>query len=246
VHQLDIHPELLPFVKFKAKYSTGKWTNQDKGVCWKSMGPAYSIYMSETLKGPKFTTWEQIYQACNRFDSASYPLDCSTLGYNNTWFGDPRSYPYIARGALAFSADVGEPKATDALYMIKGIQDSLTAANRVYTSAEPQWALLPRDTAQLSALRSSIKEALPGINCYPNPFNPSVRIEFGSAVNYLAHNQKPLITVYSIAGRIIHKQQLESGIDSYTWNAAGNSSGFYLVKLAVGNATYTKRVLLRK
>ena len=83
------------------------------------------------------------------------------------------------------------------------------------------------------------------INAYPNPFNPMIKIDFS-----LEYAQEIKIEIFNIMGKQISTIDAglkTSGYNSVIWNAAGFSSGNYLVRLKFeGGVTRTKMVTLLK
>jgi predicted outer membrane repeat protein len=79
---------------------------------------------------------------------------------------------------------------------------------------------------------------------YPNPFNPETTIEY-----QLAQPGKTSIEVYNIRGQkmaILLNEEQKAGIHSYKWNADGQSSGVYFVRIKSGTFGDMKKVILLK
>lgn len=79
---------------------------------------------------------------------------------------------------------------------------------------------------------------------YPNPFNPETTISFA-----LPEVQFVTLAVYNISGQKVAELQngmIESGLHSYVWNAAGNSSGVYFYHLNAGEFQSVKKMVLMK
>jgi hypothetical protein len=79
---------------------------------------------------------------------------------------------------------------------------------------------------------------------YPNPFNPVTAINFALPIE-----SKVLLEVYDINGRItkvLTDNILESGYHSVVWNADGQASGMYFVKLHAGDFLKTQKIMLVK
>jgi Secretion system C-terminal sorting domain len=79
---------------------------------------------------------------------------------------------------------------------------------------------------------------------YPNPFNPETTIEY-----QLAHPGKTSIEVYNIRGQkmaILLNEEQKAGMHSYKWNADGQSSGVYFVRIKNGTFDDMKKVILLK
>jgi PKD repeat protein len=84
---------------------------------------------------------------------------------------------------------------------------------------------------------------------YPNPFNPSTKIEFE-----LNHSGPVRLTVYSVSGReiaVLCDELRKAGRHSVTWDGrdkSGNqvSGGVYLYRIEAGNFRQTKKLLMMK
>lgn len=79
---------------------------------------------------------------------------------------------------------------------------------------------------------------------YPNPFNPSTTIEYTIPANSFVS-----LKIYDMLGReiseVIHKEQ-NAGHYITFWNASNYSSGVYFYKLAAGNYSQIKKMILAK
>ncbi len=78
---------------------------------------------------------------------------------------------------------------------------------------------------------------------FPNPFNPSTKIELAMPVA-----SEWEITIYNIAGQKVEEFSgfSAAGVVSVEWNASGYSSGMYLYKATAGTFTTTKKMVLLK
>ena len=84
---------------------------------------------------------------------------------------------------------------------------------------------------------------------YPNPFNPTTRIDFT-----LPRSERVRLTVYDVTGRtvaVLVDAVRSAGRHAVTWNgrdAAGRpvASGVYLYRLEAGDVTATRRMVLMK
>jgi len=82
------------------------------------------------------------------------------------------------------------------------------------------------------------------LKAYPNPFNPSLSIEYR-----LNKASEVSISIYDINGRLI-----ETILDAYqtignhklNWTSKNEATGVYIIKLDLGMDIYTKRVVLLK
>ncbi len=101
---------------------------------------------------------------------------------------------------------------------------------------------------QFFTLSTAIVISLPSkftlLQNYPNPFNPSTKIDF-SLPNDAAVNLK----IYDITGKeiaVILNEQRKAGYYSVTFDASKLSSGVYFYKLAAGDFSEIKRMVLVK
>ncbi|HSL88034.1 MAG TPA: T9SS type A sorting domain-containing protein [Ignavibacteriaceae bacterium] len=79
---------------------------------------------------------------------------------------------------------------------------------------------------------------------YPNPFNPSTIIKFA-----IAEKSKVVIQIYDITGSkviTLVNEEMDAGWYQREFNAAGLSSGIYLVRLQADNFVNTKKMLMVK
>jgi len=77
---------------------------------------------------------------------------------------------------------------------------------------------------------------------YPNPCNPSTRIEFA-----LPKHSFVTLKVYDVLGKEVAtllNSAKEAGIYTTTWNAEGCPSGVYFYRLSAGSYTMTRKLLL--
>jgi len=79
---------------------------------------------------------------------------------------------------------------------------------------------------------------------YPNPFNPSTQIEFGIPKQGFVK-----LAVYNSEGQevaVLVNESLSAGNYNIPFDASALSSGVYFYKLAAGNNTLTKKMILVK
>jgi hypothetical protein len=109
------------------------------------------------------------------------------------------------------------------------------------TDSGPVWGAVPPTRAEAADI-AALSEL--GLEASPNPFRASVSFELRAA----SKDKIKTLYIYSASGKCVarlvaHRSPLTA---SFTWNAAGFSSGVYLAKLRVGDQSLTKRVLLMK
>jgi hypothetical protein len=79
---------------------------------------------------------------------------------------------------------------------------------------------------------------------YPNPFNPSTRIEF-----HLKNNQDVLLEIYGINGQRVEtliERRTFAGKHIINWNANNIAAGIYFIKMRVSDRVKTQKVILLK
>jgi hypothetical protein len=134
------------------------------------------------------------------------------------------------------------------------MKDSTDSANGTYSHCHPcrQGAMALADTV-ISKIRGVAIEkayAVAGtvqalaLEAQPNPFNPVTTINFQISSASQIH-----LSIYNSAGNLVitlARGWMEPGKYTSPWNATGQSSGLYLVKLKAGNKVLTSRILLTK
>jgi hypothetical protein len=84
---------------------------------------------------------------------------------------------------------------------------------------------------------------------YPNPFNPATKIRFSIPSVGQRHAFDLRLTVYDILGReiaVLVNEQLSPGTYEVDWDASDFPSGVYYYRLAAGDYTETKKMILIK
>jgi hypothetical protein len=81
------------------------------------------------------------------------------------------------------------------------------------------------------------------LTSYPNPFNPTTVIEMSLPI---AADWK--VEIYNVSGQRVasYKGYNEAGPVQVTWDAAGQSSGIYLIKASAANFKATRKAILLK
>jgi len=81
-------------------------------------------------------------------------------------------------------------------------------------------------------------------NAYPNPFNPSTRIDFD-----LPQPGAVKIVAVNLLGQVVAEvvnENLQAGSYSTVWDASKNASGIYFIRLITSNYMAVKKVVLSK
>ncbi|MCD4735973.1 MAG: T9SS type A sorting domain-containing protein [Bacteroidales bacterium] len=76
---------------------------------------------------------------------------------------------------------------------------------------------------------------------YPNPFNPSTKIELS-----VKEGENGIFTIYNSKGQILETHKYEAGEYDYNWNASQYGSGIYFYKLESQSYTETKKMIMLK
>jgi len=95
------------------------------------------------------------------------------------------------------------------------------------------------DNLQLTPEKFQIKDP------YPNPFNPSVNIDF-----YTPMNNNVSIYIYDILGKkinvILESQYLRQGYHNFSWKPSNMTAGIYFVNYIIDNKNYSKKIAFVK
>lgn len=79
---------------------------------------------------------------------------------------------------------------------------------------------------------------------YPNPFNPSTTIEFS-----IPKPSYVTLKVFNVLGNemaTLVNGRIQPGIHSVRWNASGVPSGVYFCRLAAGEFSGARKLILQK
>jgi hypothetical protein len=78
---------------------------------------------------------------------------------------------------------------------------------------------------------------------YPNPFNAGTAIRFA-----LPEETDWNVRIYNVVGQLVEEftGHSSAGYVTVRWDAANSASGIYFYKLAAGNFTDTRKMILMK
>jgi hypothetical protein len=117
-----------------------------------------------------------------------------------------------------------------------------------WTLADPSFTA---PDAGLAAVESPAEDAQTeeaGIEASPNPFNPSTRLTVYTGKAGPSENLQ--VAVYSLDGKrtatLLSSPMKKGNAVTVSWNAAGCPSGVYVVKAAIGNRVFERKVTLIK
>jgi len=97
--------------------------------------------------------------------------------------------------------------------------------------------------------KNPVPEKFELVNLYPNPFNPTLTIQYN-----LDSKQNVSIDIYNILGQKVNRllnQEVSIGYHSINWNGTNDSgialgSGIYFVKISTNDESYIRKVTLLK
>ena len=121
-----------------------------------------------------------------------------------------------------------------------GIGNENTATLYCYDEVPSNWVL---DCSSLENTES-IPHEISISNIYPNPFNPTINIEFE-----LSKYSNVDIKIYDVSGRLVNnliKNNYNTGTHIITWDASSFSTGIYFVELKSNDKIITKKIELLK
>lgn len=127
---------------------------------------------------------------------------------------------------------------------VLGQEYTITGPVDCYNS---QYKVLPRDVndVQEGLSNSELIQDFSLLNAYPNPFNPTLTIEFSTLSTELIE-----VSIYDIIGQkidILYSGLSQANIlNNITWNASNYSSGDYFISLKADNFTKTHKITLIK
>ncbi len=98
-------------------------------------------------------------------------------------------------------------------------------------------------TPNVSVQDVAVAHAFAVSAAYPNPFNPTLTIEFTAP-----RAQAVTMRAYNINGQLVHEQGVLAapGANSIAWNAAAQASGIYMITLGTAHETRTVKAVLLK
>ena len=127
---------------------------------------------------------------------------------------------------------------------VLGEEYTITGPVDCYNS---QYKVLPRDAndVQEGLSNSEFIQDFSILNAYPNPFNPTLTIEFSTLSTELIE-----VSVYDLMGQkidVLYTGLSQASIlNNITWDASNYSSGDYFIYLKTDNFTKTHKITLIK
>ncbi len=118
---------------------------------------------------------------------------------------------------------------------IAALRDSMTNATWVYTPGDSASAIVTPDMVDVQYESSNVPDNFYLRNNYPNPFNPSTKIEFG-----LPEQSEVTFSVFNILGQKVFEEtakSLAAGVHSFKFDASQLSSGIYIYSIHAAGAS---------
>lgn len=165
----------------------------------------------------------------------------------------------LIRVAIGVEEAVGE-KGLDGYTLLRGTEEVATVTERSVTETIPAGshdykivANYAQGTAESVVLTidgdtAAPEDAMPLSfsigQAYPNPFNPSVSVPVT-----LAKASEIRVQIYDILGRLVTELQSgakSAGTHTLSWQADGQASGVYFMKIQAGPETAVRKVMLMR
>lgn len=195
---------------------------------------ALAILHRDSIASPAPLAGRVTAQTDVSFDVVRYGAHLSKVRYGN----NNGSVSVIAKHELSLSGKAFEliDDAPPFLWVMNRIQGGLF--DRVQMNL---FSVAPLSVRKELRQIPSSPELFPP---YPNPFNPSTTLSF-----YLPVRSFVSLAVYDLLGRrvsTVASEEMEAGTYSRHWNAAGLSSGVYLLRFQTPGTLRTASLLLLK
>lgn len=149
---------------------------------------------------------------------------------------------YYSQGSLNTSFGLGNATTVDSIVIRwpSGMVDrySNVAANRILTASEGGGLTGIEESSTERPARFTLRQN------YPNPFNPMTTISYEIGSKALVS-----LRVFDVLGREVANlvnRELAAGAHKVEWDASAVSSGVYFYRLAAGDFTQMKRMVLLK
>ncbi|MFA6471731.1 MAG: T9SS type A sorting domain-containing protein [Candidatus Latescibacterota bacterium] len=146
----------------------------------------------------------------------------------------------VYAGGLLYigSRDAGNP----GLYVVDPNTGAVTTGP--FSTSLPPLTLAYVDGVTPTAVLEAAPTAFAISSVFPNPFNPRTTISFT-----LNRKENVALTVFSVTGQKVAdlvSSPMEAGRHTVTWDAAGCSTGVYLVRLSDGKRSVVSKCMLMK
>ena len=168
-----------------------------------------------------------------------YPISISCqINDDQGWFGTQVIQLTIGPGENESISFQGEVTATDS-----GNPVHLTVVPD-HHSNRSRTIITNGFTSPLSSINTIQEISFHLGSPYPNPFNPSTRIEF-----QLQDDQNVKLEIYGINGQLIEtliERRTFAGKHAINWNAENIAAGVYFIKMRITDRVQTQKVILLK
>ena len=150
-------------------------------------------------------------------------------------------------GGIQFNGKLTSEIQGDDVYVSNNNKSIIYSLNGALDTKEFEFLISPQDLLVVSSSGNSIKVDLESpflVSAYPNPFNPSTRIDFS-----VPTSGEVSILIYNLNGEKITSltnQYYGMGSHNVTWDASNYSSGIYFVQTIIGDYVDTQKLILTK
>ena len=192
----------------------------------------------------------QSFYFIDKVNALSFDLDeddviisyCNEMIVGSRYYG--KGYPDIP--AMGYDGDNTIGYCTESDIPNFKIYDTETGRLiDLYGNNIPEWKNLGINRVVLTELDDeSIPNAIDIISSFPNPFNPSTKINI-----FLEEHQNIILSIYDINGKLVETlidEKLNLGHHSFTWSPENLSSGVYIVSLHTNLGVTTNKVIYLK
>jgi hypothetical protein len=174
---------------------------------------------------PSYTSQDSIV---TNWPAAGQWLSIDATNLVRFWYAHPDSNFGLYGHCVNTTANNGAVEFNSSRFATSADRPKLTITYTT-TDVKSEGALLPSDFR---------------LEAYPNPFNPTTTITFS-----IGKSGWTSLNVVDVNGRIVDhllEGHQTAGEHRAVWNAAGHSSGIYLIVMHVGNQQIAKKVVLMK
>ncbi len=206
-------------------------------------GSDYEIYNFEVIEKDSVLVMHHDGMLLNNSSD-----DPATIDGNPEWHAHAIGYDFL---------EVGESMRTIKMYYMNKSGKSVFNPGDVIgicgmtETPIDDWGVDMTTRGELTVVTSVDEDTAPVVvekfelaNNYPNPFNPSTKIQYS-----LPTNEFVSLRIYDIIGREVAtlvNQQQSAGVYNVEFNASNLTSGVYFYKIEAGNFTSVKKMMLLK
>jgi PKD repeat protein len=155
----------------------------------------------------------------------------------------PTSWDWSFPGAATLSSVEQNPQ--NIVYNSPGVYEvTLTSTNALGSDSLTKFCYIKVDQATFTADETVLPNKFELLQNYPNPFNPNTRIQYT-----IVSKEFVTIKVYDLLGKEVAtlvNNELSTGIYEVEFDGSNLPSGIYIYKLAAGNYTLARKMMILK